>query len=289
MSTRWCRRAAAREWCAALGSFGLLLGVPGCQVVQSGFDFNGDGAGNSIPTGPGVFIASDHAQGAIAAARAPNGDLFFAYGTRGPSGELGEVQALLVQQTDGAESSIEFESGRATRVTGPDGSFARITYESVTTQRLTATVDLFDAAAGMSETHVVDVDLARAVNEVAEQVRAATGQTIAVVSDTQALAAAAGGGTQKALDSAARITIFSPLLSLFVLPFVAVVAIMTSVLGQILVAMFSVVAIVAKVALLTIFAPFLLIGAIFSGALVRIDVLPLQTLFLAVPRHPGRG
>jgi hypothetical protein len=297
-------RAAAREWFIALTCFSLMIAPFGCRLQSSApaDDLTGSGgAGGSSGLTAGLFIESDFAAAHLLGGRNAEGDSFFVYGTRDSQGNLQEVQSILVRTVDGQESFLAFESGRPVHARGPDGSYVHVTYGEVSAERVTATVVLYNAATGEKQTYPVEIDLRQTAAQVAELVRNVTGQELETVSEADARAAA--GASAKPLDQQGgeqdarplgklsgqervRITIFSPLFSIFVVPLVALVALTTVILGQILVALYALVAAAVQAVLLAVFAPLFLIGELLGRAIVRIELLPLGLIFLNIPPPP---
>jgi hypothetical protein len=186
---------------------------------------------------------------------------------------------------------------------GPDGSYVHVTYSEISTERLRATAELYNAATGEKLTYPVEIDLRQTATQVAELVLSITGRELEVLTEDQARASA--GGTARQLDAAAgetghltcpaeklsglervRITIFSPLFGIFVLPLVALVMLTTVILGQVLVAMYAVVAVAVQAVLLVVFAPLFLIGELLGRAIVRIELVPLGAIFAYIPPPP---
>lgn len=280
------RPGVLREWLAGLASLSLIVAPFGCQLTDGSSGGGGGGGGAADdPNRAGLFIGETSDGPLLLAARNAQGDALFAYGTRDAAGYLREVDSIVIRTAAGEESFILFESGRPTRVQGPDGSFARIVYAEVSAQRLAGTVELFDAASGATESHAVDIDLTLSAAQVAEQVRAATGRMLETVAlDDFATAKALGA---KADHELARITIFSPFFAFFVAPFVAIVSTLTIIVGQIVTVLFAVVSTVVRALVLAVFAPVFLLTAILGGASVRVELLPLSTLFSTVPPRPA--
>jgi len=209
-----------------------------------------------------------------------NGDAFFVFGTRADDGALEEIESILVRMADGEESFIAFESGRPVHVQGPDGSYVHITYEEVSPQRLAANVELYNAATAEKSAYTADIDLEQTAAEIAELVRAATGQEL----ETTALVG--GEAVDKDGRQRVRITIFSPLYAAFVLPLLAAVGLMTIILGQVLVAVYVLVAATLELVLLAVFLPLFLMAEILSDVVFRVELVPLSLIFDFLPPPP---
>ncbi len=279
MSTRASWRTIGREWFCMLTCYSLLIAPFGCQLLNEGLDdglVGGVGATHDV----GLFINEDTDDPLLMAGRNASGDAFFVFGTRDESGNLEEIESILVRTADGEESFVAFESGRPIHVQGADGSCAHVSYDEVAPQQLAAGVELYDAATGETASYAVDVDLEQPAAQVAEMVRAATGQEL----ETTTLL----GGEVVAKDGRqrVRITIFSPLFALFVLPLVATVGLMTIILGQVLVAVYALVVATVGLTLLAVFAPLFLIAGILGDVAFRVELVPLWQIFDFLPPPP---
>lgn len=299
-------RAAGREWFIALTCYSLVITPFGCQLQSAApLDdrLGSGGAGGTSSAAAGLFIESDWAAAHLLGGRSAEGDSFFVYGTRNAQGNLEEVESILVRTADGQESFLAFESGRPVHAQGPDGSYVHVTYGEISAERVTATVELYNAATGEKQFHPVEIDLRRTAEQVAELVRSITGQELRTVSQEEAQAAA--GAAARSLNAGGeepgpparslgklsgqeqvRITIFSPLFSFFVVPLVALVALTTVILGQILVALYAVVAAAVQAVLLVAFTPLFLIAELLGRAVVRIELVPLVRIFAHIPPPP---
>jgi hypothetical protein len=127
---------------------------------------------------------------------------------------------------------------------------------------------------------VVDIDLEQTAAQVAELVRAATGQKLETTGLT--------GGEVVVKDGRerVRITIFSPLYAAFVIPLVASVALMTVILGQLLVAMVELVALAVEAVLLAALSPLFLIAGILGDVVFHVELVPLSLIFDIIPPEP---
>ena len=279
MSTRSSWHASAREWFWALTCYSLLIAPFGCELRTGGLGGSvQDGLGAALDYG--LFINEDTDDPLLIAARNSNGDAFFVYGTRDEDGNLEEIESISVLTAEGEESFITFELGRPEHIQGPDGSYAHITYTEVSAERLTASVELYNAATTEKETFQIDIDLQQTAAQIAELVRAATGQeleTTTLVGDEVVVK----DGQQRV-----RITIFSPWYAAFVLPLVAAVGLMTVVLGQMMLAMYAVVAITVQAVLLAVFSPLFLVAEILGDVVFRVELVPLSVVFDFLPPPP---
>ncbi len=306
MCSRCEWRAAAREWFVALVCYSLVIAPFGCRLPSFAPLDDLPGSANPGGTGEptaGLFIESDFTTSHLLGGRNAGGDSFFVYGTRDSQGNLQEIQSILIRTADGQETFLAFESGRPVHARGPDGSYVHVTYSEISLDRLKAAAELYNAATGEKQIYPVEIDLRQTATQVAELVHSITGRELEVLTEDQARAGA--GGTTRRLDAPAgenghltcypeklsglervRITIFSPLFGIFVLPLVALVALTSVILGQILVAMYAVVAVTVQAVLLMVFAPLFLIGELLGRAIVRIELVPLAAIFDRIPPPP---
>lgn len=260
----------------ALLCFCLAFAPFGCQIQQAPLNQPID----DEPPTSGLFIDENLAAPVIVAGKNEAGDALFVHGTRNSSGGLADVESILVRTAAGEESFVAFESGRPVHAQGPDGSYVNIEYTQVAPTMLTANVTLFDAAAAQTSAYTVELDLLRAVSQIADEVAQRTGQRIQLV-DVSSVATA-----KSAARADTRITIFSPLLTLLVLPLLAVVTLMTLVLGQLLTILYALVIVTIQAALLVALAPLFLIGALLGDTVVSIRLLSLADVFGALPAPP---
>jgi hypothetical protein len=278
MSLRATLRCIAREWFVALCAYSLLIAPFGCQLQRSLFDDDGI-AGELSTSSAGLFINDDLSSPLLIAGRNNAGDAFFVYGTRDADGNLAEIESILVRTADGEESFVTFESGRPVHAQAPDGSYVHIAYQEVSQSRLTATTELYTAQTEAKESYTVDIDLAQTAEQIARLVEEATGQEL----KTTTL-------TSRSLDKddlrSLRITIFSPLFALFVVPLVAAVTVMTVILGQVLVLVYQTVVVAIQTVLLAVFSPLFLVASLLSETIVRIEFVPFSDLFITIPPPP---
>ncbi len=277
-STTW--RQIAREWLAATLIFSLVILTPGCQ-----FQLSGDGLGLDLgdvdtsidPTRlNGLLLDDGSDDGAILAARGTLGS-FFVYGTRDAAGGIERVDQILVIDSDGAESFLAFESGRPVHAEGPDGSYVHVVYDSVSSLQLVAQVQIYSVASDEVTRYTVEIDLAETAQAIADRVREVTGVELATTDVT------AGVTLEKSGSDQTRVTIFSPLFSAIVLPFVALMNAMTVILGQILTALSAIVTAVVYSVLIVALSPFILVAELLSQSIVNIRVIPLIDVFGALP------
>ncbi len=272
-------RAVAREWLAALSAYCMLIAPFGCEFSSSLVDDLAGADEVLTNASTGLFLSDDDANGILLAGRGDSGDAFFVFGTRDAGGGLAQVDAISVQAADGGESFISFESGRPIHAQAADGSYAHVTYTEIGTTRLTALVDLFDAASGATESHAVEIDLEQAAQAVADQVEALTGQSLPVTKNP-------AKSVSKADARSVRITIFSPLFVLLVVPFIAVMALTTLILGQVLVALVSAVVVLLEATVVAIFAPLFVAARVLSRVVLRTFRTSLHVVFDALPVLP---
>ncbi len=274
-------RAAVRQlrndWLAGLLCVSLIVGpMGGCP--------NGPDLGDLLGVGEnaGLFVNNDFSNPLLMAGRNDPGDGFFVYGTRDGDGNLEEIEAIVVRQTNGDESFITFESGRPRRAQGPRGSFVDITYTEVSTQRLAATVEFYNADDDVSDSFPVEIDLQAALQTIVSTVQDITGQALPI---TEVEEDGSGGGKIRAVEQT-RVTVFSPLFVAFVLPIVALVAFTQLVLGQILIAIQALIVTAVQGILFNVFAPLFIVAELLNVSITRVQVAGIGTIFDTVPDRP---
>jgi hypothetical protein len=252
-----------------LASYALLVAPFGCE-------FQADLIGDDLNTqSAGLFLNPDTSDPLIVAGRNAAGDSFFVYGTRQSNGAIGEVDSILIRTAAGQESVIAFQLGRPVYVEAPNSSFVRITYTEVSAQRLTATVEVHDAASGGTETVEADVDLQKTAAQVAQAVENLTG--VSVVLPEVPL-----GGTGKWQQRA----INPLLLTLAVVPMIAMSELLVVVMGQVMQVVYAAVSAALKGAVALIFAPVFLFSALLSEVTVQVESVPLLDVFIELPPAP---
>ncbi len=274
-------RSTPGRWFAALCAYGILVAPFGCQfqtlLNDDGNPLGGGGGGGDTEvlstSTTGMFIADETDDSLLIAGRSPTGGSYFVFGVRDDAGNLARIDSILLREEDGGESFIAFEDGWPVHVEAADGSYAHITYQEITQQRLTAEVELLHVADGFNATYLVDVDLQQAADQVAELVSSVTGQELEApeqVDDSK------DGGRKQ------RITIFSPLFAIFVFPLVAIVTLTVVVVGQIVAAIAQAIHNIA----LVIFSPLFIIGGLINNTVTRVRVVPLGEVFDRLPPPP---
>ncbi len=268
-------RGITREWLWGFTLFGLIISPFGCQLQQSGED----DAVNSDPNRAGLFINDNAGDPLLIFGRATPG-AFFVFGTRSAGGGLEEIESIVLRGSDGKESFITFSSGRPEHIQGTDGSYAHVTYNEVSAQRITATIEIFDAATAQQQDFSVDIDVQQTAAQIAALVTQLTGQKLEAPST-------AGAATTKLDHRAVRITVFSPLFSLFIAPLAAILTLSTIVLGQILASIYAAVVASLQAVVLVIFSPLFLLTELFSETVVNIEFVPFFDLLANPPSQPN--
>lgn len=275
MSDRRLVRQLAREWLVTLLALALVIAPFGCQI-QSIIDGGSDNTdGDSLDTHTaGMFLNEDTSDPLMVAGRNAAGDAFYVYGTRAVGGAVGEVESILIRTAAGQEALIVFELGRPVYLEGPDGSYARITYNEVSLQRLQATVVVYDAVTQTTETAEAEVDLQKTATEVAALVESVTGRTLELPTapaDTAKL-------SQRALG---------PLLQvLLVVPMLALSQLMIVIMGQMMTAVFAAVTVAFQAAVVAAFWPLFMFAALLGEVTVRVESVPLLDIFIELPPPP---
>lgn len=269
-------RSLGRDWLASLLAFSMLL-TGGCP--RNGGVDDGDGKTGGIARGT-MYINDDAASAVQIAGRNDANDSFYVFGTRSSTGRLEEVESIVIQQANGDRSFVIFESGRPVHIQGPDGSYAHVEYQEISSTRLAGSIDLFDAATGNVETYTADIDLQQTLANVAALVEQSTGRSLDVV----AVSGDDTLDTGKSRDRSSVITII-PLYAVMVIPFVAAVGIMTVILGQIVYAIAAAVTAAIEAVVLAAFLPLFIIGELLGDTVLRIRVIPLTAVF-TLPDFP---
>lgn len=269
----------AREWLAALACYSLLIAPFGCQLVGGGPDL-GDVPG--VGPDAGLFIHDDFSDPLLVAGRNDDGDAFFVYGTRNSDGGLEEVEAIVVEQAGGERSFIAFESGRPVHVEGPNGSFVHITYTEVSAERLVARVEFFNAVDEVTQTFPVEIDLRAVLQAIVSQVERVTGRELPI---TQVEEDITGGGKIRHAEQV-RVTVFSPLFAIFVVPVVAIVALTQLILGQVLLAIVDGLTLAVRNVLFHALAPLFIVAALLNVSITRVQLVGIGTIFESVPPPP---
>lgn len=267
-------RSLAREWLIALSAYALLVAPFGCELQSQILNPGGDTtAGGTID--PGLHINEDLSHPLIAAGRAASGDAFYIYGTRQASGSIGEVQSILIRTADGRESFIVFELGRPTYLQGADGSSITIDYTEVGATRLAATVDVYDAVSGTTETVTTDIDLQKTAQDVAATIADLSGLQIdvPVATDVEGLKASARA--------------FGPLMvGLVAASLVVVSQALIIILGQVMEAVYAAVSYAMQIAVMAAFMPIYWFASLLGEVTVSIGAAPLVDVIIEVPTPP---
>lgn len=275
MSDRRLVRQLAREWLVTLLALALVIAPFGCQI-QSIIDGGSDNTdGDSLDTHTaGMFLNEDTSDPLMVAGRNAAGDAFYVYGARAVGGAVGEVESILIRTAAGQQALMVFELGRPVYLEGPDGSYARITYNEVSLQRLQATVVVYDAVTQTTETAEAEVDLQKTATEVAALVESVTGRTLELPTapaDTAKL-------SQRALG---------PLLQvLLVVPMLALSHLMIVIMGQLMTAVFAAVTVAFQAAVVAAFWPLFMFAALLGEVTVRVESVPLLDIFIELPPPP---
>nr|HPM24192.1 hypothetical protein [Phycisphaerae bacterium] len=268
-------RQLAREWLVTLLALALVIAPFGCQI-QSIIDGGSDNTdGDSLDTHTaGMFLNEDTSDPLMVAGRNAAGDAFYVYGARAVGGAVGEVESILIRTAAGQQALMVFELGRPVYLEGPDGSYARITYNEVSLQRLQATVVVYDAVTQTTETAEAEVDLQKTATEVAALVESVTGRTLELPTapaDTAKL-------SQRALG---------PLLQvLLVVPMLALSQLMIVIMGQMMTAVFAAVTVAFQAAVVAAFWPLFMFAALLGEVTVRVESVPLLDIFIELPPPP---
>lgn len=269
-----------REWFVGCCAYALLVAPFGCQFQGLLLDGGGGGGGDLTTSSTGFFVDDGSSGGVLAAGRNVAGDAFFVYGTGSAETGIQKIDSILVRTAAGAESYILFELGRPTFVQGADGSYIRISYDSVAPLRLEATVEVFSASGAATDTYPVVIDLTQTAEQVAAWVEQVTGKTLEV---PEVSAAAAPKTDQQALGLVASIG----LTALFVVPVIALVEVSIIVLGQVLTHLAEIVSAALEATLLVALSPLFLVSELLGDVVIEIELVGLPEVFVTLPDPPG--
>ncbi len=269
MSHRFALRSLGREWLVAACAYALLVAPLGCQLLTQNPD-----DGTPTTTTACTFINADPTSGVLVAGRNAAGDNFFVYGQRDTAGTP-DISAIVVQPQSGQQSFMLFKHGRPVYAQGPDGSYLHIQYSEVTATRLAATVTVHDAATGQETAGSATIDLEAAAKQIAEQVKEITGRTLTVPEQPDL-------STGKTSDRA----VSSLLISLSIVPLVLFTQSLVVMMGQIMTEVFAAVEAVVQAVVLAACTPLFLFTGLLGETTVRIDWVPLFTVFVEIPDLP---
>jgi hypothetical protein len=264
--------------------------------ISAGFGLQGDPLG--------FLFNTDFGSDVLGGIRLEDGNEAFVYGKRYADGSIKEITGAALRDVDGNEASILFENGRPTKARGFDGSTVAITYEEVSSDRLSGHVDLFFADPAVAEedrhqTLTFDVDLREAAAELAERVSEWLGLEI-----SDAEPAASPPGRPRLADSAlAALGKDAPdaqfILGLVVLPyqfaFMAMgflcIQIMTQVVAVMVGTILTLVATLTRAIVVAVFSPIIIMCEMMRMAVglsaVAIDFsIRLTGTGVIIPRHP---
>jgi hypothetical protein len=257
----------------------MAIGSPGCN----GFTLN-VGSGGLVTDSLGFLLNNDTSSDLLGALRLEDGNSVYVYGTHAPDGNIGDVQAAVLRESNGNESSVNFDGGLVSKAKGADGSTIAVTYDERTTARLRGHMDLVFAGADPgSENQRVDfdIDLTQALADFADQFKQVTGIDISTTPPPPN----PGGGraivneyvspTGKPADSSQLIFAFAPF---FVYGFAGLGYLMVQVMARCIEVMVQTIVAVSKAVIVAAFSPFIVMGEILRGAVG----LPLTTTDLLV-------
>ena len=258
MLSRSFARSILGQWVTTFTCLGLIIAPFGCETVT----VLQDGKDGEF----GWFVNADKASDVLLGARATGGESLFAYGTWAPDGEIDEITAILLRDAEGNESFITLESGRPVHLQAADGSYAHITYNEVSEERLAWTVELYDADTDTAQEFSGEVDLQQALADALAAFTDLTGIEVPEVANPEEENA-------KGVSRSAE-TVYYPA---FMIPFVYLAYFISFVATQIMTVVYSAVALALQATVLAIYAPVLILAQITNGLLLW----PVQTVWLA--------
>lgn len=128
----------------------------------------------------GLIINADTSSNLLGGIRLASGETVSLYGTFNDDGSIAEVDEVVLEDSDGNTSSLQFESGRPVLALLHDGSRIDITYDEVSSSRLTGSVKVFAAANGQTYDVPFDVDLELALAQLGQLVEDVTGGAVQI-------------------------------------------------------------------------------------------------------------
>lgn len=260
----WSRfvRSIPGQWVCTLAAVSLIIAPFGCQTI----DLSNVDPGSLDKYGFALNKNLD--SDVLMTLEGSDGTTLIVFGRRSVNGGIASVSAVTVRKSGGDEAFITFESGRPAHVQATDGSYAHITYAELSTERLAADVDLYSAADGTTQSLPVEIDLTKALEDLAATFRAETGQDLAVVDAEMAEAGA------KTIGGRDQSVIFVPLV---VVPFTTLVSFTSLILSQVFVFCFQVVVGAMASIMVALMYPFLVLAELTQTALflpvVFVDML----------------
>jgi hypothetical protein len=269
-----------REWLVTVLAYSLALAPVGCtlQGLPGGTLDLGSllgGSGGQVGTSSaGFFVNDDTSNKLVAAARSSSANEFFVYGDRDANGNIIQIESILVQQSDGSEGYIAFEEGRPVHMQGTDGSYVHVTYNATTPTLFDATVELYAAGSGQSESFTILIDLNQTLEQVAQAFQDLTGQRLPVENLTPD-ATNAKDATRSQLATILIAGVVGLLIGLS-----------SQVLGQVMQGIFDSVTLVAQAALVSFFGPLIWISEIMSNTANQVKSEPVDAAFDSTPTPP---
>lgn len=256
------------QFVTALTIVALIISPFGCQTLQ-------------LLTGDtddlfGMLINSDLESNTLGALRLASGETVFLYGSFQEDGNIKEITGITLRDADGQEASLIFEEGRPTAARSFDGSTINITYDEVSSERLTGQLDIFFASTSQSQSIPFDIDLQAAASQLAQIVADLTGSEISDEEPPAAPSAEKRAGNVSAEDTSkqeqrAQLGLIAAILVqyAFVILGLTIVSIMVQSMQAAITSLVVTSAIVTKTVVVALFSPFILMGEILRLAMTE--------------------
>jgi len=276
----------AGQWVSGLTIVALIVATTGCN----GFEWLGATSAGDNPFG--VLVNTDTSKDLIGGVRLESGEAVYVYGTFNEDGTVKEITAAVIQNTEGEQASLTFESGRPKKGVAFDGSTLEMTYDEVSNERLSGQVVLVAAESGVTQTIPFDIDLLKAAADLAQMVEDLTG--IAITADAPPSDSAARqlksvesvDGSSKSLQ---RTEVSIVVIALVPIAFATAGFLLTSVMAQMMDAFVEAAETIARATVIAVFAPFIIMGNLMrlavSQPILTIDV-EIQGTALGIPARP---
>lgn len=118
----------------------------------------------------GLLLNADISSNFLGGIRLADGRSLSLFGRFAANGEIAELQEIAYEDVDGGVTSLTLESGKPVSAVVADGTTVGITYEQADADRLAGVVRIVSAADGKTTEVPFDVDLAAALDQIAQTV-----------------------------------------------------------------------------------------------------------------------
>ena len=276
----------AGQWVSGLTAVAFMIATTGCSNSQ--FPQITPAGDNPF----GVLVNTDTSKDLIGGVRLQSGEAVYVYGTFNQDGSIKQITAAVVENADGQQASLTFESGRPKKGVLFDGSTLEITYTQVSNERLSGQIVLVPAGTGATRTIPFDIDLLKAAADLAQLVEDLTGIQIPAngsPAGATARTAMTGDGPVPITKQTHRTELPILLVALVPIAFATTGFLLTSVMAQIMEAFVQTADAVAQAIAMAILTPFIVMGALMQEAtsqpILTIDI-EIHGPRLHIPSRP---